>query len=435
MVGRLERASRTKPSSLTSASGCVDHVTMLQQLHRWKFLSERDPRERAGLRALEDAIDTWWRNLVTKVPDVEAYLRGSRWDLPEWMAQNLGAVHPELMWEFGPGTGPDGGRRLVITPESSPHLRPLVDRILARAPRLPGWEFHGHRLAESVQVARRAVRARAGGDLSTYEVRVEPAEHGLVALEFRSRDCKGPDDKDALSAAFIAAETLLGEDVLDQWIGPIEVVRAPSKWTAWLPIGGVPPVALPLEQLRDAVTAIISARRASLPELPWMHRSETAAWVTLSRDAPVLDDYCEQDDLHFSITPDEALLEAAHTHLRFYSERFSAHGETFCYVKLDASDDEGQRLRENRPQLEEHIHAALVRSGLGSTIGGGIGVRYAYVNLALLDLDRSIPVLVDVLRAAGAPKRSWIQFYDAPLRREWVEIHDDAPRPPMPELE
>ena len=94
----------------------------------------------------EDRIDAWWAAFQAKAADLDAlFSRQAEWDLPGWMQENLQPIHPHLMWEFGPAVeGP--GHRLVITPESRRHLRPLVAEMLRRAPPLDGWEFYAYRL-------------------------------------------------------------------------------------------------------------------------------------------------------------------------------------------------------------------------------------------------------------------------------------------------
>ena len=55
------------------------------------------------------------------------------------MDDHLLPIHPKIMWEYGPAVRVDG-HRLVLTPESAHELRPLVARILERAPSIPGWD-------------------------------------------------------------------------------------------------------------------------------------------------------------------------------------------------------------------------------------------------------------------------------------------------------
>ena len=67
---------------------------------------------------------------------------------------------------------------------------------------------------------------------------------------------------------------------------------------------------------------------------------------------------------------------------------------------------------------------------LGGQIGGGTGLRYSYVDLALTNVEGAMDALIPVLRAANLPRRTWLLFFDADLGDEWIPIWDDAPPPP-----
>jgi hypothetical protein len=67
---------------------------------------------------------------------------------------------------------------------------------------------------------------------------------------------------------------------------------------------------------------------------------------------------------------------------------------------------------------------------VGAVLGGGTGLRYAYIDLALADISAALPVIRGCLRNLQIPKRSWLQFFDATLSQEWIGIYDDSPMPP-----
>jgi hypothetical protein len=65
-------------------------------------------------------------------------------------------------------------------------------------------------------------------------------------------------------------------------------------------------------------------------------------------------------------------------------------------------------------------------------LGGAIGYWYSYIDLALTDVRRALPVLKRVLRRHRLGPRAWLQFFDRDLQREWVGLAADSPPPPMP---
>ena len=58
------------------------------------------------------------------------------------------------------------------------------------------------------------------------------------------------------------------------------------------------------------------------------------------------------------------------------------------------------------------------------------------VDLApLADLGRGVESVRQVRRGGNIPRRSWLLFFDTDLQAEWIGIWDDAPPPPMAEIE
>jgi hypothetical protein len=85
-----------------------------------------------------------------------------------------------------------------------------------------------------------------------------------------------------------------------------------------------------------------------------------------------------------------------------------------------------------RGRLEEMTNATLAEHALGCTFGGGTGRRYAYIDLALTDVPRAIPVLRDFVRRVALSPRSWLLFFDAEYADEWVGLHERSPKPMLP---
>jgi hypothetical protein len=104
-------------------------------------------------------------------------------------------------------------------------------------------------------------------------------------------------------------------------------------------------------------------------------------------------------------------------------------------VKIDGSEGLDEEEFADKAEIEDALDEVLKPDGLGCQIGGGTGVRYSYVDLALVDLPRGIEAVRKRLQQGNLTKRSWIQFFDAGLAAEWIGIYDDSPPPPMPPLD
>ena len=171
---------------------------------RWIYFND-NPQEAAEREAIVARIDAWWRAFEGKVDDLRAHFKGkARWDLPQWMDDNLHPIHPKIMWEYGPAVRIDG-HRLVLTPESAHELRPLVAKILERAPSIPGWEFYDARLPEDLESTKATVEGRAAYDIHDFLVRVSVSEKRLIDLCYYSPRIESAEDQAIHHTVLIAA--------------------------------------------------------------------------------------------------------------------------------------------------------------------------------------------------------------------------------------
>ncbi len=228
------------------------------------------------------------------------------------MERELNTISQDLMWEYGPAVS-GNGHRLVITPEAKMHLRPMVQTLIERARKLPGWEFYSYRLAEDAKMAEQTVSARAGGDISGTLAKAMIGQHNRISVAIGTNE---------------------------------------GRWRAF-----------------------------------------------------------HQDN-------------------RFYSERYSRHGEIFCYLKLDGSGGLDEEKFPDRASIEDALNETLIPKCVGCVIGGGTGLLYSYIDLALADVDAAVPLILSRLRAGNINRRTWLLFFDACLGDEWIGVYDDSPVPP-----
>jgi hypothetical protein len=388
---------------------------------RWRFPDPDDLSENMQRAAIVARIDTWWRNFTTKVEDVDAlFHRRAQWDLTGWMRSELAEIDDRLMWEFGPGT--KGGHRLVITPELNLHLRPLTRAILARAPRLEGWEFYEHRLAEDLDTARATVAARTGGDLDALSV-VPVLHRRRIDLTFSTSRNSG-EEQAAIYEGFVACEALLGEDILDRWVGELQASRkrgglrlvSPARDDGTIELGS----------LKAYVDDAIAEWRRKLPARAWADMGEEE-WSLYRLQPPEVDDYARWDDLFIASTCFPDLFKELFEDERFYSDTLSNFGEMFCVVKVERSDDFDM---DERTRLEEELDEHLKHRSLGAVIGNGTGVRYSYVFLALKSPDEALQVVSRIAHKCELPRRSWILFLDSELEEEWLPVWPGGEKPP-----
>ena len=187
---------------------------------------------------------------------------------------------------------------------------------------------------------------------------------------------------------------------------------------------------LSLDRLKPTVDALVGSLRDQLPATPCHQFIRDTEWTVYELKPQERDDYTGRHDLFVAVTGRPDVFAAAHGGGLFDSQCFSRHGEVFCYLKIDVSEGLGTSKFADRSEIEEALNDALIPAGVGCAIGGGTGRRYSYVDLALVHLNRGRQLVRDVLMQGGVSRRSWIQFFDDTLSREWIGIYDDTPPPP-----
>jgi len=390
---------------------------------RWLYADPGNPEEAARVREKIAAIDGWWQSFQKKQTSIEGlFKRKSSWNLPKFMEETLQAIDPRLMWEFGAAVR-QPGHRLVITSESQRWLRPMVRTILERAPKIAGWEFYPYRLAETPEMVIETVKGRVGVNVTGALIDASVAPGRKIDLRFAFPDQPELEEETAMQAAFVATETLMGEQVLDNWIGTIGLIDGES-----------PPGArsLPLARAQATVAAVIRGLLDQLPATKTADISVQEGWATVKLQPPEeADDFPARSDLMIAVTHDVELFQAMHSGQPFASGCHSKLGEHFCYLKLDAADAGEDGIVEFRGRFEDALNPALLEAKVGCCMGGGSGLRYSYIDLALTDIKRATPIIRQTLAEQQAPPRSWLLFHDDDMAAEWIGIYGQTPPPPQ----
>lgn len=392
---------------------------------RWLYADPHNPEEAAYVQQTVAAIDNWWQEFQDKREKIErAFEPKSRYNLPKFMEGTLQAIHPGLMWEFGAAVKQKPGHRLVITPESQRYLRPMVRTILERAPKLPNWEFYAYRLAESPEEALAMIKPRAGFDVKRAVLSAALAPGRKVDLFYGFPEDEKLDEDHARQAAFVITETLFGEQFLDNWIGEMGL------------LSDRPDAARP-QELPQAQITVATLVRGIFEKLPNQRCQDISqddeGWAIIDLEPPEeATDYAGRGDLLAATIHDLELFQAMHSGQPFASACHSKVHEQFCYLKIDAEQAGSDGIVNFRCGIEEALNPELLAANLGGCIGGGSGLQYAYIDLALTDVKHAVPVIRKVLTRLQVPPRSWLLFHDDDLSAEWIGLHPETPPPPEP---
>ena len=270
------------------------------------------------------------------------------------------------------------------------------------------------------------LRESTGVDLGRARVRAGFGRGHLLELSLELPGGSGSAREQAAAEELV--RRLLGAPAFERWIGSLAVVPAPRGRLVVVSDEPKRPQALALAELPATIAAARRGLYEGLPEQSHARASRDANWVLFELSPEPAHDYAQQDDLALATTSVPELKKCFLRGEPFFSGRFSRHGELFVYLKYEGSGGEPEaRLRE-RGKLEQALERCL-RPELGALVGAGFGLRYGYLDLALSDPLAALEALPKALRAARAPKRSWLLFCDSELEDDYLAIWPETSAP------
>lgn len=352
---------------------------------RWMFAST--PVELAHKREMLGRIDAFWKALTPRLGEIgESFNPGGPEFPNEWMHSAVNAVDERIMWEYGPPVASDGVARLVLTCEVERHLRPMVSAMIARAPDVPGWSFHPYRQRGDMEAAEAFVVGRAGGSINGWRVKVGRSE-SKVNLTYLVPGIEKTDSELAIRSAFVATECLLGEQLLDQWVGvidaaPLRPIQGPSHTFKKLVRrrgSSQPATNLPgyeLTRLHSLVCSLIDAHQEQLPNIPWhqtLHH-ESPVWRA-ELEVATRSSRMAFDDPILVTESIRGLIDQISTGF-FNSSVFSKCGERFVGVKCFVGNGMSQEALAAKVCLYDALNHRLREQGLGCAVGASSGERH-----------------------------------------------------------
>jgi len=392
----------------------------MEQL-RWKYADEYGVEDNALRNTWEDQMNNWWIIFYQHHEVLAGEIRiGKKELLARFMSTHLQSSVIDIAWEFG-YDNLTGAYELVLTPEDDLKLRPLVEALIDRAPRLENWSFFSYRQPISYPDCKKVILSKSGEPLLNLQFTGNPATENNIEITFYY---PGIDQDSALynlvvNQAFFTLEALLGEEILDKWIGVIDVLVLPEEDRQLLP----------LADLKAYVDTQLVLLKNQLPDQPYYTFSEDSDWILYELEPTESEDYPHQQDLYIARTMNATLWTNVQKGYPFYSENYSRLGETFCYIKMDGHFTDEEAFFELKTEIEAQLNQALLDAGFGSVIGSGTGYRYQYIDLALHDLKAAIPLIQRLTTQLGTPRSTWLLFFDTPLSNEWIGMFENTPPP------
>jgi hypothetical protein len=369
-------------------------------------------------------IDAFWRTFAKNAHRIRRQIdQTESFDTASFMIEALAPVSPDLMFEFGPGS--DGRHSLAITTEWQDALAVFARALLLRAPTVEGFQFTDVRPPCPAEEVVPAIEARCGGGrIPAMAWSVNRGDFNLLDVSYRAENSLVP-DKRLQWLAETAVSTVLGEQDIRDWIGTIGLQQDSHRDDRAHEVG--------LENLRDAFLESVRTIQVELPKKPhWQIVGEAEQrWFSATLEPEQAEDYGARYDSRTIIGCREDIVQCWLAGARFSSARFSNHVETFCYLKIDGSVDNALPCHDSREALENALNDVLRPRGLGAVYGGGTGLRYSYIDIALQSFPDAVGRIQDFLQKSEVTPRCWILFWDDVLAQQWIGAWPDTPPPPV----
>lgn len=370
------------------------------------FVSEENYRHR------EKDIANWWNNFSLANKKISASFSSfgdKNFDLARWMNKNLRSIDKNLiMWDFYSGIVKK--HRLVIASEEQRKLKPLIRRILSSAPELEEWEFYTYRLPENLEAASNVMLERTGWkDIKNIKFTISRGRLNRIDITYWLPFFE--EQKQGLENLYLLTNTLLGEEIAEKWIDDIHINKTEDT------------NGKKISELNPEVHAEITNIKNSLPEKPYFFTiNDDYEWITAKR-SPKQDgeeDFFDKDDVYFRSIISKQLLIAMDDKYFFDSERFSKNNEIFVYLKIERTDKD-QDVKEFS-KIKKALDLQLKQEQLGCIVGSAIGLKYLYIDLAIINTYISIQEIRKILKLCNTSRKIWLLFYDGELAYEQLKL-------------
>jgi len=317
--------------------------------------------------ALIKSIDDWWDAFQNYEEELNACFSDGKDIEPsvvDFMAK-IKSVNSDMFWEFSKGD--NKSHTFTIAPERNYKIEPIAKLMLERAPDMKFFEVKIDRDATPWEWMSGEADSRFSWD-SHEDIYVSHTvgEQNFVDLIFYIPAHKSDDRQEA--NAFLLAELALGEKVVADWIGFVDVEVLALKGLFKKKPSEPPAGAYFIKDIRTRVASEIARFKNSLPDRPFRERVENMEWSILQMP----EDNTSKaylGDMYIASFCDAELFSALYSgRARFNSQRFSALGESFVFIQIDgASSGLDLKLVSSRSEIEDKLTAALGKSSLGES--------------------------------------------------------------------
>ncbi len=397
---------------------------------RWRYIDNQSQTEVLYRKRVLDQIENWWQLFAKRSKEFESHIRGRRPlpidELANWVDDGLNKINENLLWELWPGD--DDTCLFIITPEMDHYKRPLVKTIVEMAPHIEGWSFLPVRPALSVDVLQSIFESRTGLSIPETKITCVRSSRNVVDVTFFSDSFSGENDREDIETAYCLCEYLVGEDTLNKWIGTIttQVINTSAGRIVSL-FDRDKPIDMShtksLSEFAQAVDKVVLEIKLQIDDEPLRLQTLQPAELLTFEDAASRSAATRRT----FVSAKKDIVESIVLNGLFYSERFTKHGERFCYLKITGGEllVATEWFVKLRGQVDQQLRAAEA----GCVFGFGHDAEHLFIDLAVENFEVAIVVLRNVAQQEKLPVNSWLLFFDTELEQEWIGLFGETVAP------
>lgn len=165
----------------------------------------------------------FWNWLKNKSSEIETLMKnGQTGSVANLISKELDLIIPDISWEIGVN---NDKVELTISAEGNKSLGKILDEMFADCPSIPNWEIYRYKQPKSFSKLSKLIDSQGYHiKLENIEVQVAlNADNTRVDIVLISPDFNSVSSDYVSSLSFFILDGILGEKMVEDWIGKINV--------------------------------------------------------------------------------------------------------------------------------------------------------------------------------------------------------------------
>jgi hypothetical protein len=333
-------------------------------------------------RTFKQRVEAFWEWFPT-VADrfYETIESGQCSELADEVSEYMGETLPGLAWVFGPGE--QGGHSFTISGEGMVAKQLLADYWCSQQVELAGWTFYESR-QPSPQLENTAIEigglGRVDSESLLIRTSVDEDQQMLDIVAWHPLFAQLPDQHPP-QLLFLLLDETLGEFGTQSWIGGIE----------FKPIDASEVDGRITHRLIDLPKFIADVERYH----GWKKLSPLRSYTgySIRSQQPVL----RGDTIAGTTCIPRLVFELIEQGGRLDEDPLEGTGASLAYLQIDGAVFPSGEEATTRYRIEETLEDALENRRLGRPLGGAAGTDSSYIDLLLIDGDRSRSAVDEIM--------------------------------------